>query len=276
MILVKAENTWKFKIDDKFVTASSKAANLDGTGSENTITINNDKTASIAVGDYKLQYNPNSGNGRFAYYSSTQKLVYLYKLTANVTYSDFCTNIATTITIGETGWATFCSDKALDFEGSSVEAYIVTGNEGNAITKTKVTKAPAGTGLLVTGTTGDVKVIAEADAISGNKLTGVLTATTVTQGTGSNVNYVLVADNGKAVFQWIGTVDANVPAGKAYLTIENGPTESRLFIDDTTDIRSITNGQSVNDNAIYDLSGRRVENPTKGIYIMNGKKVVVK
>ena len=26
----------------------------------------------------------------------------------------------------------------------------------------------------------------------------------------------------------------------------------------------------------YDLSGRRVEKPTKGIYIVNGKKVVVK
>lgn len=32
----------------------------------------------------------------------------------------------------------------------------------------------------------------------------------------------------------------------------------------------------VNDNVYYDLSGRRVENPTKGIYIQNGKKVYVK
>ncbi len=27
---------------------------------------------------------------------------------------------------------------------------------------------------------------------------------------------------------------------------------------------------------IYDLQGRRVENPTKGIYIVNGRKVVIK
>ena len=31
-----------------------------------------------------------------------------------------------------------------------------------------------------------------------------------------------------------------------------------------------------NDNVVYDLSGRRVQKPTKGLYIMNGKKVLVK
>lgn len=44
----------------------------------------------------------------------------------------------------------------------------------------------------------------------------------------------------------------------------------------TTGIRSIDNGQLTIDNVFYDLSGRRVENPTKGIYIVNGKKVVIK
>ena len=32
----------------------------------------------------------------------------------------------------------------------------------------------------------------------------------------------------------------------------------------------------MNDGKIYDLSGRRVTVPTKGLYIMNGKKVYVK
>lgn len=41
----------------------------------------------------------------------------------------------------------------------------------------------------------------------------------------------------------------------------------------------IDNPESTNDNrepVIYDLQGRRVTNPTKGIYIVNGKKVVIK
>jgi hypothetical protein len=33
---------------------------------------------------------------------------------------------------------------------------------------------------------------------------------------------------------------------------------------------------TVKDNAIYDLSGRKVESPTKGLYIIDGKKVFVK
>jgi hypothetical protein len=33
---------------------------------------------------------------------------------------------------------------------------------------------------------------------------------------------------------------------------------------------------STKTNITYTLDGRRVENPTKGIYIMNGKKVVIK
>ncbi len=35
-------------------------------------------------------------------------------------------------------------------------------------------------------------------------------------------------------------------------------------------------GKTQNDGIYYDLSGRRVEKPTKGIYIVNGKKVVLK
>lgn len=41
-------------------------------------------------------------------------------------------------------------------------------------------------------------------------------------------------------------------------------------------ITSIKNGQLTTDNAIYDLSGRRISRPEKGIYIQNGRKMIVK
>jgi len=47
------------------------------------------------------------------------------------------------------------------------------------------------------------------------------------------------------------------------------------FSDDATGIHSIDNGQLTIDN-VYDLSGRRVAQPSKGLYIINGKKVVLK
>ena len=43
---------------------------------------------------------------------------------------------------------------------------------------------------------------------------------------------------------------------------------------DGTGIESVTSNNSV--GGIYDLQGRKVENPEKGIYIVNGKKILVK
>ncbi len=73
--------------------------------------------------------------------------------------------------------------------------------------------------------------------------------------------------------------EVKVPAGKAVLHLGNDQAGARslvLKIDaEATGIRSIDNGQLTIDN-YYDLSGRRVAKPTKGMYILNGKKVVVR
>ena len=44
----------------------------------------------------------------------------------------------------------------------------------------------------------------------------------------------------------------------------------------TTGIENIKANTSIKDNIYYNLSGQAVKNPTKGIYILNGKKVVIK
>ena len=44
----------------------------------------------------------------------------------------------------------------------------------------------------------------------------------------------------------------------------------------TTGIDAIEAGAADKAATWYDLSGRRVDNPTKGVYIVNGKKVIVK
>ncbi|MBO7280004.1 MAG: hypothetical protein J6V00_02450, partial [Bacteroidaceae bacterium] len=68
-------------------------------------------------------------------------------------------------------------------------------------------------------------------------------------------------------FRWYMKVEAR--SGAAL------PKEVRIrHIDDITNVEEIE--AVAEDNIYYDLSGRRVENPTKGIYILNGKKVYVK
>ena len=67
---------------------------------------------------------------------------------------------------------------------------------------------------------------------------------------------------------------------RAYFQIADANAAPVLSIDgedgEATGIRSIENGQLTIDNDYYDLSGRRVVKPTKGVYIMNGKKVILK
>ncbi len=72
-------------------------------------------------------------------------------------------------------------------------------------------------------------------------------------------------------------------AGRAYLELPeslfNGEAKSVISIeDDVTDgIVLIDNGQLTMDNDdVYDIQGRKVERTSKGIYIVNGKKVVMK
>lgn len=68
---------------------------------------------------------------------------------------------------------------------------------------------------------------------------------------------------------------------RAYFQLEDGFSLSSLLIDidgETTDISSIDNGGFTMKNkagACYDLSGRRVLHPQKGVYIMNGKKIII-
>ena len=68
-----------------------------------------------------------------------------------------------------------------------------------------------------------------------------------------------------------------VRANSAYLSVSLGTGSKDMFgVDEETNgISTIENSQLTNGNW-YDLSGRRVAQPTKGIYIVNGKKVVVK
>ena len=67
--------------------------------------------------------------------------------------------------------------------------------------------------------------------------------------------------------------------GKAYLSYSGGGASNFFGLDDdgTTNIDVRSKMSEVRgDGLYYDLNGRRVMNPTKGIYIVNGKKVLLK
>ena len=93
--------------------------------------------------------------------------------------------------------------------------------------------------------------------------------------------YAYSKSKGKFVKVKSGTA---IPEGKGYFKIsDGGAAGAREFFDivlddsETTGIHSVNGSRlTVNGSNYYDLSGRRVENPTRGLYIVNGKKIVIK
>ena len=193
------------------------------------------------------------------------------------------------ITIGDNGIGTYCSTQALDFSGTDeIKAYIVSAFKPSTgeVTLTRITDVPANTGIVVKGAAGTYSIpMGPGETIVSNMLRGVTTNTVLNKVEGDYTNYVLAKKNGNLGFYAV--VDGStLSAGKAYLPLPTAslPSSARsiklIFEDDgTTGVSDASRlndkGEMINDH-IYDLQGRRVEKPTRGFYIVNGRKVVIK
>ena len=74
-----------------------------------------------------------------------------------------------------------------------------------------------------------------------------------------------------------GSANATMKGFRAYFELPAGANSARMIIDgeDVTAISSIIT-DAENGNAIYNLNGQRVNAATKGVYIINGKKMIIK
>ena len=186
------------------------------------------------------------------------------------------------------GWATFCSDKALDFTGiTDVKAYIVTDHNKKAIEKTQVTGAvKANTPLLLEGVTTVIPVATTTgeDYSGTNKLQPGNGTTDGVAWESGKTKYVLGVNTStnEAEFQKIvdGT-PATGPTDKAYLQFDEEITDApflSLFFEDemVTGVNDVRSKMAEVNGEVYNLNGQRVSKPAKGLYIVNGKKVAIK
>lgn len=230
-----------------------------------------------------LQYNGSSP--RFACYTTDQTATDLYKRIqgGGATYSGYCTTIPDeSVTVTSAGLATYVSDFDLDYTGKSISAYIAK-EEGGKIKMTQVYKVPAGTGVLLKadgGATVDIPVTTEAtDDVTGNLFKRGNDAA-VESGSGSGpYNYILNKIGGTVGFYRAN--NQKVAENRAYLqTTIDASANGRLsiFFDDeageATGIIEVKDVKAA--DAIFNLNGVRVKNMTKGLYIVNGKKMIVK
>ena len=146
----------------------------------------------------------------------------------------------------------------------------------------------------------DNQLLPQGDEItqtSDNRLCGTffgatINGLTVKDGTGTERN--VTRDNIRAFnintndsrnpigFYKVNSTVTTIPSNKAFLVLTNAEAQAKGFVlefedGSTTGIETIeTSKNSTEDGVYYDLQGRRVEKPTRGIYIVNGKKVVIK
>ena len=181
------------------------------------------------------------------------------------------------IKLATDGYSTYCSENKLDISRTTgLTAYIVSEITASTVVLKTVSVIPAETGFIVKGTEGALydlfKTESATDDVSDNQLHGTLTATAAPVNT-----YALSTKKGVTGFYPV-TTGLQIPAHKAYLTVSGSSQARALTFGDgeTTGIMNIENQNNSFGGDFYNLSGQRVLAPTKGLYIVNGKKVVVK
>lgn len=179
-------------------------------------------------------------------------------------------------------WTTLTSAYNLDFSGvKGLTAYTAKYDKANdAVALTQVKRVKAHTGLILKGEAGNTYTLpilasneAELDAVD-NQLQDCVDAI---WSTGRDNDYFL--SNGKFVKS---KNNGWALPGKSYLYIDGGrnnvsASQLRVYVDNTaTAIDGITNNPVVKDDAYYNLQGVKVQRPQHGVFIHNGKKVVLK
>ena len=192
------------------------------------------------------------------------------------------------IVVTAASYATYVSNYNLDFTSATTKAYKVNVASKGVATLTEVAKVPAKTPVLlyVAGGNGEGENIAvttdAVDAVSGNDLVaGTGAAVATVDGTYTN----MILNNGSKGIGFYFAAGQTVAANRAYLHIATtlapdavgaGSRMSMVFDDEATGVdATLVNSEKVN-SEVYDLQGRRVAQPTKGLYIVNGKKVIIK
>lgn len=214
--------------------------------------------------------------------------------------SDWATRTASA-TLDAKGFATYCPawtvkiPEAADGQ-TKVKAYYMSAAEGSTLTFTEITgtEIPGGCAVLLTGDAGATYNFVEADKVATggawksiglNSATGSLGVSVLhpayKSGIKASANCWAYKKNSGLYAQV--TEGLAIPEGKAWVDAELTPSQSdargiAIVFDgnDPTGISEVTVKAEETRNGCFDLQGRRVTNPVKGLYIVNGKKVVIK
>ena len=227
------------------------------------------KLESVGNAQYKLDVKGNKlhvSTGKFMYYDNNDPASRWYLIPA--TELEVNLNAA-----GEATWTSLYLpfDVTLPAE---LEAYTGSLN-GNTLSMNKVAEVPANNGVILKGqaTTYNLTINGNSGKmLENNSLKG----TNVKMDNVEKANFYILG-NGAAGVGLYNPNTTTLKANKAY--VEAGVAAQVLKFDFNGETTGVEGVEVETENAkavYYDLSGRRVANPAKGVYVKNGKKVFVK
>ena len=184
------------------------------------------------------------------------------------------------------GWNTVCLPFAVtdieEFFGADAKVYEFNDFAGDAISFSKVTETAAATPYLVYAPAEkEYSSVTLPNVTLSDAAAGTVTKNGVTfQGTYATMAAgKMTGKYGVTAAAKIAKAGANasLKGFRAYFDLPAGSSARLAIYDDATGITTILDAKELNnDGKVYNLNGQRVENAHKGLYIVNGKKVVVK
>lgn len=183
-----------------------------------------------------------------------------------------------TVSVSEAGFATYATtNNVVVPEDENVKVMTVKVNAaGTAVELNKVeagTVIPANTGILVKAAKGDYNFAVTSK--EGAKLENNNLVAATTDVTSDGAKYFALTKIGDKVGFALVANGVVIPAGKAYLEVTKSTGAKFFGLDgEATGINSVKTAKA--DGAYYTLEGVKTTKPVKGLYIHNGKKIVVK
>lgn len=242
-----------------------------------------------AVSAYNISFKGNNGVTRWLYTQNDGDDYFSNAGNDNtVDGYNFCLEEVETLPVkivNEKKFATFWSPVALTVP-AGVDVYTVeVDEEENAVVLTlrgEGTVLPAETGVLLHGEVGtyDFSIVESEDAAVGS-LTGQTFLGSFSYVEGGSKVYTLQTKKDGVNMGFRKYTGSTIPAFKAYLDLAgmNVSADQLSLIladDDATGIGGAAVAGADEPVAVYDLAGRRVTTPKKGVYIVNGTKVLIK
>ena len=189
-------------------------------------------------------------------------------------------NVSYTLTVTEAGWATLCLPYAAEIPAGITAVYTLS-FDGTQLKATAVeTTLPANTPVLVKAAAGIYAFSAACSTIAeavATPVSGALTGTFAYSGSLASA-YILQYKDSKPGFYQISDTHA-IGAFRAYIPTSAVPSAEapsfNIVFSETTGIEEVVKSGEIRDKSFYNLKGQRVAQPTRGLYIVNGKKVLV-